>query len=508
MRDAMENLGLAPGPRPGLLRPAHPADPGSPGTLGRNPADRAAGRLYLADAPGCSKVLRGVAETVRSVLLIGHNPGLHELAVRLVGAHAMTYANPDLRRLAEGYPSGALAEFTVPGALGRAGRGRRAAWSASSPRATSGPGGEARLCRRARNGAGAPPPTRRRHAVLEFVARPRRPAALAPSCPSLTRVGPSRPVSCVWHDTPDGALRRTGLCLCATAELWRLERLRPGDGSRMAGHPASAILGRGRSPAALRPDAARRRRPGRRLRGPPPRLSPPAPTSKSCTARLRGVVAERKSCRLTLAAPAPALAAAGAGPRWRRCASPSPAPASPLEAVAVARGGAPPPRHPARPAWTGQTVRQPRPRANHRPPARRPAALDRPLPRTAEPEAVHQARVATRRLRSALSLYKRATACPELEALAPRSKHCAARLGAARDWDVFLEGTGARLAATARRPRLSRPAAHRPTPAQRGLRRTARLPRRARSSAPSKSRLGLRRQPAPLGMAPTSRRQP
>ena len=74
--------------------------------------------LYLADAPALFKALRTVKETVRSVLLVGHNPGLHELAVRLVGAHAMTYANADLRRLAESYPSGALAEFSVPGPWG------------------------------------------------------------------------------------------------------------------------------------------------------------------------------------------------------------------------------------------------------------------------------------------------------------------------------------------------------------------------------------------------------
>jgi phosphohistidine phosphatase len=59
--------------------------------------------------------LRGVKETVRSVLIIAHNPGVHELAMTLVGAHAMTFADAELRRLAEGYPSGALAEFTVPG---------------------------------------------------------------------------------------------------------------------------------------------------------------------------------------------------------------------------------------------------------------------------------------------------------------------------------------------------------------------------------------------------------
>ena len=43
--------------------------------------------------------------------------------MRLVGAHAMTFANADLRRLAEGYPSGALCEFTVTGPWGTLGEG-------------------------------------------------------------------------------------------------------------------------------------------------------------------------------------------------------------------------------------------------------------------------------------------------------------------------------------------------------------------------------------------------
>ncbi len=60
---------------------------------------------------------------------------------------------------------------------------------------------------------------------------------------------------------------------------------------------------------------------------------------------------------------------------------------------------------------------------------------------------MHQARVATRRLRSALSLYRQAAPCAELDAAAGALKECAARLGAARDWDVFLEGTGVHLVA-------------------------------------------------------------
>jgi phosphohistidine phosphatase len=70
--------------------------------------------LYLASAPQLFEVVRGVAETARSVLIIGHNPGLHEFATMLVG-EAMSLANSDMRNLAEGFPTGALAEFSIAG---------------------------------------------------------------------------------------------------------------------------------------------------------------------------------------------------------------------------------------------------------------------------------------------------------------------------------------------------------------------------------------------------------
>jgi phosphohistidine phosphatase len=71
--------------------------------------------LYLAHARRLLRVLNGLAETVRSVLLIGHNPGVHELALTLVGADALEQGSPETRRLAEGYPTAALAEFAIAG---------------------------------------------------------------------------------------------------------------------------------------------------------------------------------------------------------------------------------------------------------------------------------------------------------------------------------------------------------------------------------------------------------
>jgi phosphohistidine phosphatase len=71
--------------------------------------------LYLASAQQLYTVLHGVAETVRSVLLIAHNPGLQELAVSLMGASADLDPQAPLRRMTEAFPTAAIAEFTIPG---------------------------------------------------------------------------------------------------------------------------------------------------------------------------------------------------------------------------------------------------------------------------------------------------------------------------------------------------------------------------------------------------------
>jgi phosphohistidine phosphatase len=77
--------------------------------------------LYLAHEARLLATLQAVAETVRSVLLIGHNPGMHDLAVRL--ADPLASVEKPLRAVCEGFPTGALAEFTVTGPWSRLGRG-------------------------------------------------------------------------------------------------------------------------------------------------------------------------------------------------------------------------------------------------------------------------------------------------------------------------------------------------------------------------------------------------
>jgi phosphohistidine phosphatase len=71
--------------------------------------------LYLANPMQLTAALHGVPETVRSVLLIGHNPGIHDLALNLAGFSGMRAGGDNERALAEGFPTGALAEFVVAG---------------------------------------------------------------------------------------------------------------------------------------------------------------------------------------------------------------------------------------------------------------------------------------------------------------------------------------------------------------------------------------------------------
>jgi phosphohistidine phosphatase len=70
--------------------------------------------LYLATASALLQQVREVGDTVRSLMLVGHNPGMHDLAVMLAGGEDAVAAGPQ-RRLAEGFPTGALAEYAVTG---------------------------------------------------------------------------------------------------------------------------------------------------------------------------------------------------------------------------------------------------------------------------------------------------------------------------------------------------------------------------------------------------------
>jgi phosphohistidine phosphatase len=79
--------------------------------------------LYLAPAQQILERLRQIPESTRAVLVIGHNPGLQELAVLLVGGDDHVAEDALARRLADSFPTGALAEFTVDCSWSRIDRG-------------------------------------------------------------------------------------------------------------------------------------------------------------------------------------------------------------------------------------------------------------------------------------------------------------------------------------------------------------------------------------------------
>ncbi len=68
--------------------------------------------LYLAEAPSLLAMLHDFPEREAGVLIIGHNPGLHEFARMLVGPARPT---ADSERLAQHFPTAALAEFAIAG---------------------------------------------------------------------------------------------------------------------------------------------------------------------------------------------------------------------------------------------------------------------------------------------------------------------------------------------------------------------------------------------------------
>jgi phosphohistidine phosphatase len=63
--------------------------------------------LYMAPNARLREIIRGLRETARSVLVVGHNPGIHELALDLAGTSA---ARASLR---DEFPTASFAEYLV-----------------------------------------------------------------------------------------------------------------------------------------------------------------------------------------------------------------------------------------------------------------------------------------------------------------------------------------------------------------------------------------------------------
>jgi phosphohistidine phosphatase len=79
--------------------------------------------LYMAGAAQLRDMLRDLPETVRSAMVIGHNPGLQELAVSLAGRLP---ERAELQRLGQNYPTASLTEFLVTAPWRQLGTGKAA----------------------------------------------------------------------------------------------------------------------------------------------------------------------------------------------------------------------------------------------------------------------------------------------------------------------------------------------------------------------------------------------
>ncbi len=70
------------------------------------PAVKVADSLYLAEPDALLSAVQAVADEIRTLLLVGHNPGLHAVALHLAGTQAP-------QPLRDGLPTCTLACFTV-----------------------------------------------------------------------------------------------------------------------------------------------------------------------------------------------------------------------------------------------------------------------------------------------------------------------------------------------------------------------------------------------------------
>ncbi len=268
-------------------------------------------------------------------------------------------------------------------------------------------------------------------------------------CPALSarREGRARSTKAqiVWHDTADGALAQRGLAASLQGGIWRLERLVPGDEIWLPAAPAPVLA------EALAPELL-----GHKVAGP---LVPVAAFTgrqrvfavqmqggsgrvEVLEGALRGVTQDSPACQVRLAG-APASMAALALELAAHARLLVPAASLAQAALAVAHGGSPAPRYLGGPAVPegvslgdaiGLVIGHLADVMLHWAPAVPGAETDEP---------VHQMRVAVRRLRSALAIFRRVCAGNSFRDLGGELKALAALLGAARDWDVFLMGAGA-----------------------------------------------------------------
>jgi CHAD domain-containing protein len=260
----------------------------------------------------------------------------------------------------------------------------------------------------------------------------------------------SRAVRIVWHDGPDRSLAQQGLALAEQRPAWRLERLFPDAQSWPPGAPAP-VLATARTASDLGHALPEPLLPCAAFEG---RATSLALTTEQgpigltlLNGAVRAVTAEHRTSLVRLegsTGAVQALAVALGGEV--RLSVPRAGLAA--EAFAVASGTSPPPRREGAPEL---------------PPGLSVAAAFAHVighltdvilyfaPAAASgregPEPVHQMRVAVRRLRSAIKVFRRGVRSAAVDAADADLKALAAKLAPTRDWDVFVTETVAAVVA-------------------------------------------------------------
>ena len=261
------------------------------------------------------------------------------------------------------------------------------------------------------------------------------------------RSGRGAATELVWHDTADFALAASQLSLCRTRSAWQLERMGPAPDEpwRPATPPllvaeAAELAGLGQLPGPPMPLASFQGE--LRLI----RMEAEAPATLTVlNGVIRGVAQAQPACRLLLEGPAPLLAALTMD--WAASLPITPPPcALAAEALAIARGMPPPRRSGIPRVVTNMTTADAFASiVGHLTEVILAGVPDAAAGLSDVP--VHEMRVAVRRLRSALSVFSRVVGGPVIVDLKQPLQALAQALGGARDWDVFLAGTGFDVAA-------------------------------------------------------------
>ncbi len=286
--------------------------------------------------------------------------------------------------------------------------------------------------------------------ALEFCLPPEDLPRLLRIAAAKRRLGRPAAHECVWHDTAAGDLARARLSLCESKGVWRLEQASPAPRQSWPPGTPAPLLAESRELAELGPAIGELTTALIPVAGFHGRRRSVALSGETtlCVLEgtLRSVAHEAPVCRMVLEGPVgPLLTLSDALAASLPLGVPECSLAA--QAVALARGTPPPARRSGGPEVPPDTE------------VGDAAALVighladvilAGVPAViagATPDPVHGMRVALRRLRSALSVFRRAVDCPAVAAVKPLLHDLAASLGRARDWDVFLLGTGQDIAA-------------------------------------------------------------